>query len=222
MKHARDHHQIVYHYADGVADILGLSTAQQLAIRTAMHLALREQAAEYEATQAELSNKIDELTAGLVETWRSEPAPIDDTLTTLLATVAPSAPAPIISTNGTQDTSISIGAWQTGDQPDPTPAQAGKDRKPADFRWPTLDDVSLCIVGDLDEGRLAWRNVSPEDKRIIVLATVAELQYGLPPGEALAIHTFDRHRPIWMPSFPALSTNLGMTWKQMLATATQP
>ena len=58
MTHSRDLHHIVYHYADGVADILGLSTAQQLSIRTAMHLALREQAAGYEATAADAATRI--------------------------------------------------------------------------------------------------------------------------------------------------------------------
>lgn len=37
----------------------------------------------------------------------------------------------------------------------------------------------------------------------------------------LSIETFNRHRPRWMPSFPSLSTSLGMTWKQMLAAAPQ-
>ena len=33
----------------------------------------------------------------------------------------------------------------------------------------------------------------------------------------LSIAQYDNQRPIWMPSFPSLSTSLGMTWKQMLA-----
>lgn len=105
-------------------------------------------------------------------------------------------------------------------QPDPTTAVA-TNRRPAEYKWPTLDDVSLEIVTALDRKRRQWQSVMADDKRIIVLAMIGELGQDLPPGETLSIETFNRHKPRWMPTFPSVSTALGMTWKQMLAAAPQ-
>lgn len=105
-------------------------------------------------------------------------------------------------------------------QPDPTTAAtkpAANERKPYDFAWATLDDTSLKIAHNLDAGKAAWRVVNADDKRVIALAVITELQLALRPGEVLSIAQYDNQRPIWMPSFPSLSTSLGMTWKQMLA-----
>lgn len=245
MKHSRDQHQIVYHYADGVADILGLSTAQQLAIRTAMHLALRELAAEYDATTGDMATQISLLQYELSQAVRSQEQAASEQLSTLLATIstsqAPVVPV-VISANGTHPSSISIGltdyqvspqapafnavaaheaAAATETQPDPTtPAPAGENRRPAVYKWPTLDDVSLEIVQALERKRRQWQSVTPDDKRIIALAVITELQLDLAPGETLSIETFNRHRPRWMPTFPSVSTTLGMTWIQMRTAAT--
>lgn len=223
MTYSRDPHHIVYHYADGVADILGLSTAQQLAIRTAMHLALREQAAGYEATVADMATQI--------ELLRNELAAVEyQQLSTLLATVHHNGthptPAEQVKALAAQLVSIDSQAAQEAAapeaEPDPTtaPTKPGaNDRKPFPFSWGMLDDTSLAIARNLDDGRAAWRVVNADDKRVITLAVIKELQLDLPPGETLAIAQFDQRRPIWMPSFPSLSTSLGMTWKQMLAAA---
>ena len=240
MTHSRDLHHIVYHYADGVSDILGLSTAQQLSIRTAMHLALREQAAAYEATAADAATRIQLLAYELdLALQRIEQASAEQ-LSRELANVKTS-PAPVtISANGTQPSSISAGmtdsqvnlqvhgfsaedaqaAAAAEEQPDPTPAPSKPgDRKPFSFAWATLDDTSLTIAHNLDAGKAAWRFVNADDKRVIVLAVITELQLDLAPGASLEIKQFDNRRPIWMPSFAPLSTSLGMTWRQMLAAA---
>lgn len=239
MTYSRDPHHIVYHYADGVADILGLSTAQQLAIRTAMHLALREQAAGYDATVADMATQIEQLRNELQEAVISQEQAASQQLTPLLATVSAGISAATISTNGKhavehlrpivaqapETTFIASAAYEAADQeaqPDPTPAPTkpgANDRKPFNFSWGMLDDTSLAIARNLDDGRAAWRVVNADDKRVITLAVIKELQLDLPPGETLAIVQFDNRRPIWMPSFPSLSTSLGMTWKQMLAAA---
>jgi hypothetical protein len=240
MNYARDQHSIVFHYADGVADILGLSTAQQLAIRTAMHLALRELATGYEATAADMATQIELLRNELREAESVQQQ--DTALPALLANVKTSQAPVVIHTNGTQPTSISAGktthqvtlqapafdsqaaheASAAETQPDPTMAAtkpAANDRKPFKFTWGMLDDTSLKIARNLDVGRGAWRVVNLDDKRVIALAVIKELQLELPPGETLTIAQYDQQRPIWMPSFPSLSTGVGMTWKQMLAAA---
>jgi hypothetical protein len=108
-------------------------------------------------------------------------------------------------------------------QPDPTPAPTkpgASDRKPFAFAWSTLDDTTLAIARNLDDGKVAWRFVNVDDKRSIVLAVIMELQMDLAPGKILGIEHFDNQRPIWMASFPSISTSLGMTWIQMRAAAT--
>lgn len=235
MTYSRDPHHIVYHYADGVADILGLSTAQQLAIRTAMHLALREQAAGYEATAADMATRIQLLEHELQEAQSSQELAASAQLSPMLAKVTTSEAPVTIHRNGThpapaeqvkalapQLVSIDSQAAQEAAEPDPTPAPTkpgANDRKPFDFTWGTLDDTSLAIARNLDDGRAAWRVVNADDKRVITLAVIKELQLDLPPASILSIAQFDNLRPIWMPSFPSLSTSLGMTWKQMLAAA---
>ena len=229
MTHAREHH-LVYHYADGVADILGLSTAQQLAIRTAMHLALREMAAGYEATAADMATQIELLRNELQEAESRQEQAESERLAPLLAT---------ISVNGTERSSISTAPIRnqveqhavtfvpaaaeeaaTEPQQDPTPAAAA-DRKPFAFRWPTLDDKSLEIVRQLDGGQIAWRTLDREDKRIIVLAAISELHLGMLLGETLGLMEFDRRRPIWMSGFSSITQSLGRTWTQLLDAATR-
>lgn len=240
MTHSRDLHHIVYHYADGVADILGLSTAQQLSIRTAMHLALREQAAGYEATAADAATRIQllayELDLALQRIEQASPEQFPAELANVKASPAPAT----ISANGTHHTDPDVvlktlvpsavpfqidaeaaqEAAATEEQPEPAPAPTKPgDRKPFSFTWGTLDDTSLAIARNLDAGKAAWRVVNPDDKRVIVLAAVKELQLDLPPGQTLSIEQFNNLRPIWMAGFPTLSISLGMTWKQMLAAA---
>jgi len=242
----RDPHRIVYHYADGVADILGLSTAQQIAIRTAMHLALREQASGYEATMADLATKIQALTTELADTWQHEAQTEEQevsALTQLLVTVKTSEAPATISANGTHavehrrplvaeppvvsfvaSESISFdakAAQEAAAQPDPTPTASSQERKPFAFRWPTLDDKSLEIVQQLDGGKIAWRTLEREDKRIIVLATISELQMDMPPGQQLGLVEFDRRRPNWMSGFSSITQSLGRTWTQLLDAATR-
>lgn len=234
----RDQHSITYHYADGVCDMLGLSTAQQLAIRTATHLALRELAAGYEATVADMTMQLEQLRYELAQVERS-PQPQDAALAALLANAKTSEAPAAVATNGThplehrrpvvteapvisQVIAFDAEAAQESAQPDPTPAPskaAADGRKPFDFTWGMLDDTSLTIARNLDAGKAAWRVVNADDKRVITLAVIKELQLDLPPSEILSIAQFDNRRPIWMPSFPSLSTSLGMTWKQMLAAA---
>lgn len=241
MKHSRDQHQIVYHYADGVADILGLSTAQQLAIRTAMHLALRELMTGYDATVADLTIEVNLLR---YELERALPgaAPVDFDKAAMAAVLSPvpavaapatierngthSAPAHQVKTPAAQLVSIDSQAAHEAAggeaQPDPTPAPTkpgANDRKPFPFTWATLDDTTLAIARNLDAGKAAWRFVNVDDKRVIVLAAIAELQMDLAPGKILDIAQFDNRRPIWMASFPSLSTSLGMTWIQMRTAA---
>lgn len=246
MTHARDQHHLVYHYADGVADILGLSTAQQLCIRTAMHLALREQAAGYEATAADAATRIHLLANELDLAQQRIEQALAEQLSRELAKVKTSPAPAVISTNGTHAVELTTQlaaqnelpphhvdqhlinfaaeaaqeAAATDPQPDPTPA-AATDRKPFNFRWPTLDDKSLDIVRQLDEGKIAWRTLEREDKRIIVLATIAELQMDLPPGQTLGLLEFDRRRPIWMSGFSSITQSLGRTWTQMWSAATK-
>lgn len=238
MKYSRDQHQIVYHYADGVSDLLGLSTAQQLAIRTGMYLALRELAAEYEATVADLATQLELLRNELAVSEGSREQAASEQLSPLLATVKTSQAPATISGNGThpapthqvkalaaQLVSIDEEAAQeaAGEaQPDPTPAPTkpgANDRKPFPFTWATLDDTTLALARNLDAGSAAWRFINVDDKRVIVLAAITELQMDLAPGKVLDIAQFDKQRPIWMASFPSLSTSLGMTWIQMRTAA---
>ncbi len=107
MTYSRDPHHLVYHYADGVSDILGLSTAQQLAVRTAMHLALREQAAAYEATAADAATRIHLLANELDMALKSIEQLNSEQLSPLLHIPPGEQPVTIISTNGTKPTSIS-------------------------------------------------------------------------------------------------------------------
>lgn len=106
-------------------------------------------------------------------------------------------------------------------QPDPT-AAAPADRKAFNFRWPTLDDKSLEIVRDLDAGKLAWRQVDRDDRRVIVLATIAELQADMPPGQDLVMLEFDRRRPVWMSGWNSQYQAFGRTWTQMWSAALKP
>ncbi len=230
MTYSRDQHQIVYHYADGVSDILGLSTAQQLAIRTAMHLALRELAAGYEVTAADLATQVELLRQYIAETEGSREQAASEELSPLLATISTNgthpAPAHQVKALAAQLVAIDAEAAQEAAdgeaQPDPTtaPTKPGaNDRNPFPFTWGMLDDTSLTIARNLDVRKAVWRVVNADDKRVITLAAIKELQLNLAPAEVLSIEQFNAWRPIWMPSFPSLSTSLGMTWKQMLAAA---
>jgi regulator of replication initiation timing len=103
--------------------------------------------------------------------------------------------------------------------PDPTSPAITAERTPSLLTWQILDDTSREIVRSLDEGRLLWRAVSADDKKVIVLAAVAELAAALPAGESLSIEQFQQQRPRWMPTFPPLSNALSMTWNMMLRAA---
>lgn len=93
------------------------------------------------------------------------------------------------------------------------------DAPPFPFQWTGLPSHVLAAIADLQLGR-PWRIVQPHIKKEIVLATIRELAAAQHDSEPLTIADFDRSRPHWMPSFPPLSTSLGMTWTQMRSTAT--
>jgi hypothetical protein len=111
-------------------------------------------------------------------------------------------------------------ATEVQSDPTPQPPAAGKrERNPGVFTWQGLDDTSREIARQMDDGQRAWRSLSEEDKRAIVLGAITELQIQQPQGKTVSIEEFETARPIWMPGLATITMNLGMTWKQMLRAA---
>lgn len=237
--------QIINFYAGVLHEAVGLTDTQYDAVRTALAFACSEIEENSVPAFAELHNKWADANNEAVRLKKANEEAEEEIgrLCSLLQAIeAQPAPAATIVLNGTHPAPpqqvaglvaqlITIDAATAQEaaaddeaQPDPTtaPTKPGaNDRKPFAFTWGTLDDTSLQIANNLDAGKTAWRLVNLDDKRVIALAVVKELQLDMPPGETLTIAHYDQQRPIWMPSFPSLSTGVGMTWKQMLAAAPQ-
>lgn len=247
---SRTKQELVDFYAGNLDEFFELTGEQYHAVRTAMVLLYGEVEDNLHAAyQKQLDGAVTlhNQVVALKEAKEEAEEEIGRLCSQLQALEAKQVPAPTIHLNGTHPSTTVLAAKalldaipeQAADQhvipfdaeaaqeaaaaeaqPDPTTAVA-TNRRPAEYKWPTLDDVSLEIVKALDHKRRQWQSVTADDKRIIVLAMIGELGQDLPPGETLSIETFNRHRPRWMPTFPSVSTTLGMTWKQMLAAAPQ-
>lgn len=203
----RDIDTLAAHYSQ-VGDLLEDAGDHASAIvHSAIYLALRELHAQHQAAASVLHAEIAGLRRQLRELQTASPV----SAVSLIA-------SPVISAadNGnsfiTQAPSPAMTLTDSAEpQPQPT------ERTPATLQWPTLDDVSLALVRELDAGSRTWRTVDPPDRKVIVLAAIKEMCEL--SQEPLGILRYDEWRPVWMPKFTTITAQLGMTWVQMRSAA---
>ena len=194
--------------------------------------ALTISADELAHDNAQLLAKVQAITKGTVSMWRNSDGahefgpPIAFDATALLQAAAAQHDLP---PHQVDQHAINIAAEmieEADDGADPlllAPVDGDEDEELATFRysWQGLSTDALGAVAGLIDGR-PWRIVQPQTKKEIVLAVIRELAAAQHDSEPLTIADFDRSRPEWMPSFPTLSSSLGMTWMQMRHSATSP